>query len=325
MSARPLLPALLAATLLGGCAPTGPVAADRAAAALPGTPTEGVGRYAVGDARVLALLDGRGVAPATLFRGVDAATVAARLRAGDEAATNPDGSTGWANTYQAFLVEVGGRRVMIDTGGGGAVPGTGGIANQLAASGVAPETVNAVVISHMHGDHIGGLLDAAGAPRFPRATLHLHADEAGYWGDPARAAAAPEGQRPGFERARRVLDAYRGRVRTFRDAATIVPGLTAEAATGHTPGHSIYRLRSRGADMAFVGDMIHSLAVQMPQPEVSLSFDADADKARAARVGFLRSNAGSGTLIAGPHFRTPVVTLSPAGGGYRVTPVAPAG
>lgn len=317
MPARSLA-TLLAAALLAGCAPTDPVASSATPA------VEGVGRYAVGDARVLSLLDGRGVAPATLFRGVDAATAAARLRAGDEAMANPDGSVGWHNTYQAFLVEVGGRRVMIDTGGGGAVPGTGGIAGRLAASGVAPGQVDAVVISHMHGDHVGGLLDAAGAPRFPGATLHLHADEAGYWGDPARAAAAPEAQRAGFARARRVLDAYQGRVRTFREAATIVPGLTAEPASGHTPGHSVYRLTSGRASMAFVGDMIHSLAVQMPQPEVSLSFDADTDKARAARLVFLRANANGRTLLAGPHFRTPVVTMTPEGGGYRITPVAPA-
>ena len=318
MSARPLAAALLAVTLLCGCAPTTRAAPERPAAAV-----EGVGRYAVGDARVLALLDGRGVAPATLFQGVDAATVAARLRAGDEAATNPDGSVGWHNTYQAFLVEVGGRRVLIDSGGGGLVPGGGSLAGRLAASGIDAGDVDAVVISHMHGDHIGGLLDAAGAPRFARATLRLHADEAGYWSDPARAAAAPEARRVGFERARRVLDAYRGRVRTFRGAATIVPGLAAQPAVGHTPGHSIYRLTSRGASMAFVGDMIHSLAVQMPQPEASLSFDADAAQARAARLAFLRANANGRTLLAGPHFRTPVVTLAPEGDGYRVTPVAP--
>lgn len=320
MPVRLFAAALLSTSLLAGCTPADDVAASRPAAAA----VEGVSAYAVGDARVLALLDGRGTAPATLFSGVDAATVAARLRAGDEAGTGADGSVAWANTFQAFLVEVGGRRVMIDTGGGGVVPGTGGIAGRLAASGVAPDAIDAVVISHMHGDHIGGLLDAAGAPRFPRATLHLHADEAGYWGDPARAAAAPEARRGGFAAARRVLDAYRDRVRTFNGPATIVPGLTAEPVIGHTPGHSVYRLTSGGRQMAFVGDMIHSLAVQMPQPEVSLSFDADADKARAARLAFLRANANGRTLLAGPHFRTPVVTMTPQGGGYRVRPVASA-
>ncbi|CAA9529070.1 MAG: hypothetical protein AVDCRST_MAG91-2802 [uncultured Sphingomonadaceae bacterium] len=320
MSARRLAVMLAVALPLAGCGSANEVASDRPAAP---AAVEGVGAYAVGDARVLALFDGRPAFPATLFQGVDAATVAERLRAGGEAAANPDGSSAWSGTIQAFLAEVGGRRVLIDTGAGGIYPGTGGVAGRLTASGVDPAEVDAIVISHMHSDHIGGLIDPTGMPRFPRATLHLHADEAAYWGDPARAAAAPTAERGGFDFAARALRAYRGRVRTFRAPTTIVPGLTAEPVTGHTPGHTVYRLVSGSANMAFLGDMIHSLAVQTPQPEVTLAFDTDADKARAARLAFLRANAGRNTLFAGPHFRAPVVTLAPEGNGYRVTPVAP--
>ena len=102
-----------------------------------------------------------------------------------------------------------------------------------------------------------------------------------------------------------------------------MPGITAVDAHGHTPGHTVYRLRSGGREMVFIGDMIHSLAVQMPRPDVTLGFDSDGPRARSARAAFLQANASKNILFAGPHFRTGVVTIDREGEAYRATPAAP--
>jgi glyoxylase-like metal-dependent hydrolase (beta-lactamase superfamily II) len=316
---------LLAASL-SGCGQSGEAHTNQTAATEPAAEANaGVPTYQVGEARVLALRDGGGPFPANLFQGLSAEETNRLLSAGGEATTDAEGKPAWAGSVWAFLVDVGGRRVLVDTGAGGGIPGTGQMAQGLATAGVGPNSVNAVVISHMHGDHIGGLLTRDGTPLYPYATLHLHADEARHWGDPAKAAAAPAGERAGFDTARQILAAYGGRVKTFTGATEIVPGFAAEPLVGHTPGHSVYRLSSGGRQMVFIGDMIHSLAVQMPRPDVTLGFDSDAAQAREARAAFLRANAGRDILFAGPHFRTGIVAVAPDGEAYKATPAQPAG
>lgn len=318
--------ALIGATSLAGCMPRTDTPSASTAAS-PVSRVDGVDSYRVGDARVMAILDGRAPFPATLFQGLEQSEVERLLRTGGEGSQDAQGKFAWGGSVWAFLVDVGGKRVLVDTGGGSAMAamGAGRLAGRLQAAGVTPASIDAVVISHMHGDHVGGLLDAEGRPYFPNATLHIHADEAGFWGDPARGAAAPADQRAGYDAARRMLDEYRGKLSLFRGRATIVPGFTAEPLIGHTPGHTVYRLRSAGRDMAFIGDMIHSLAVQMPKPATTLVFDNDAAAARTGRLAFLRANAGRRTIFAGPHFRPGVVTIVSEGEGYRAAAVAPAG
>lgn len=312
--------ALIGATLLGACDQTMPDPAATAAAATTGAAPEAGDRYAVGEARVHAIRDTGGPFPASLFVGATQAEVFTLLANGGEQTTDAQGQPAWNGSVWAFLVETGGKRVLIDTGGGAELQGQ--LAAKLRAAGVTPDQIDAIAISHMHSDHVGGLLDPAGKPVYPRATLHIHADEAGYWGDPAKAAQAPAEAKAMFEAARRVIAAYGDRVRTFSSAVEIAPGLMAEPLTGHTPGHSLYRLTSGDRQMVFIGDMIHSLAVQMPRPAVTLQFDSDADRARTARLAFLQANAGKGMLFAGPHFKPGVVTIDAAGEGYRANPAS---
>jgi glyoxylase-like metal-dependent hydrolase (beta-lactamase superfamily II) len=271
----------------------------------------------VGEARVTTVLDGRGQFPAAgLFVGVTPEEAGQLLQAGGELAQTPQGP-GWHATVQGFVVDVGGQRVLIDAGTGGAMmPETSGrLPANLAAAGITPESVQHIVISHFHGDHLGGVLDAQGRPRYPNATLHVNADELAHW------RAQKEGDAGAL--ARRVADAYGQRLKTFR-SGDIVPGLAAEPVTGHTPGHTVYRLTSGGQQMVFVGDMIHSLAIQMPRPQVTLAFDSDQNAARSARLGFLQRHAGTNVLFAGPHFPFPGVgRIEKAGDAFRYTPVPP--
>jgi len=241
---------------------------------------------------------GRSQHPADLFQGIEPVEVERLLAAA--------GDTPPPDAYvSAFLVETGGRRVLIDTGLGQ------GLDEALRAAGVDPASVNAVAITHSHPDHVGGLLTADGAARFPNATLHLHAVEADFWRNGGGGEA---------------LEAYGDRVRTFTAATEIGPGFAAEPVVGHTPGHSVYQLRSGDARLVFAGDLIHVVAVQAPRPDATVTYDADQPAAREARLAFLRANTGDAVLFAGPHFPHPGVgRFLPEGQGYRYAPAAPGG
>ena len=272
-------------------------------------------RRQVGEAQVTTVLDGRGQFPAgELFAGVTPQEAGRLLQAGGELAGTLE-TPAWHATVQGFVVDVGGQRVLIDAGTGGAMmPETSGrLPANLAAAGITPESIQHIVISHFHGDHLGGVIDAQGRPRYPNATLHVNADELAHW-------RAQQGDAGAL--ARRVADAYGQKLKTFRSGA-IVPGLVAEPVTGHTPGHTVYRLTSGGQQMLFVGDLIHSLAIQMPRPQVTLNFDSDQDAARAARLAFLQRHAGQDMLFAGPHFPFPGIgRIEKNGDAYRYVPVA---
>ena len=327
--------ALSAAALLAACGDDISTLEDKApaqqpppAAAAPAAPAASAATYArrqIGEAQVTTVLDGRTqFDAATLFQGITPQESAQLLQAGGEGA---DGGAKWNATVQGFVVDVGGRRVLVDSGAGGAFPGTGQLAANLALAGVTPESVSAVAITHLHGDHVGGVIDAQGRARFPNATLHVHADEAAFWTDAKREAAAPAEMKDMFQLARRAIAAYGDRVRTFRDRAEIVPGFTAEPATGHTPGHTVYRLSSGGQQVLFIGDLMHARSIQMPRPNVTLAFDADQAAARAARQGVLQqASSGENVLLAGPHFPFPGIgRVERAGQGYRfVAPEAAA-
>jgi glyoxylase-like metal-dependent hydrolase (beta-lactamase superfamily II) len=275
------------------------------------------GRRQVGEAQVVSIFDGTAQVELGLFQNIEPAQAEQLLRAAG-AAVPP------IFTIHGFLVDAGGRRVLIDAGAGGSMGATAGrLPENLTAAGVAPASVQAILLSHLHGDHVGGIVDAQGRPRYPNATLYAHAAEVAFWTSPESAAAAPEAMRPFFQLARNALAAYQGRLRTFTAAGEIVPGITAEPIPGHTPGHTIYRLKSGDQELVFLGDLIHSLPVQMPRPDVTLQFDVDQPAARAARLALLQRLAGQTAQVAGPHFPFPGIgRIERNGQVYSFTPVA---
>jgi glyoxylase-like metal-dependent hydrolase (beta-lactamase superfamily II) len=184
-------------------------------------------------------------------------------------------------TFNPLAVETGRGVVLIDTGvGEGARPAAGQLLTNLAAAGHRPEDVTAVIISHFHGDHIGGLRRPDGSLVFPKAEILVPEKEWEFWlGD---AASLPEAAKGTADTARQVLSGI-DNLRRYRWGEEILPGFTAVEAAGHTPGMSAIAIRSEGAGLLFVADITNNPLIFARHADWQLMFDMDGDQAVTTR------------------------------------------
>jgi glyoxylase-like metal-dependent hydrolase (beta-lactamase superfamily II) len=224
----------------------------------------------------------------------------------------------------AFLVHSGGKLALVDTGCGGAMGTTAGkLPANLAAAGVRPEEVDAVLLTHMHPDHSNGLADAGGRALFPRAELVMHEAEWAHWHDDAAMARADEASRErNFQAARDQAAPYRDRLRLFK-GGDVFPGVKAMPFPGHTPGHSGYMVASGGDSLLIWGDIVHVPEIQVPRPEVTMAFDVDPRQAEATRRRVFDMVAADKQAITGMHLHFPGhAHLVRQGDGYALLPEA---
>jgi len=271
--------------------------------------------HSVGSAKVTAISDGfLPIGPENL-QGVDAETYAMRLKeAHISAEQHPTG-------VNAFLVETGDARVLVDAGTGTAFgPTLGALGGSLAALGVDPASITHLVATHLHPDHVGGVL-ADGQNVFSQAELIVSGDDVAFWTNPDVKAAAPEGFHPFFDLAVGVVQGFGDRVREVSGEADLGAGMTAMPMPGHTPGHMGVMLESDGAQLLLWGDILHVPPVQLADPSVTIAFDVDADTARSTRASVLDMVATDGLAVAGAHISFPGIGyLEKAGSGYHWTP-----
>ncbi|MGF1525391.1 MAG: MBL fold metallo-hydrolase [Candidatus Competibacterales bacterium] len=281
------------------------------------TQVAGVQRLAVGDVIVTALLDGYlDLGPQVLI-GIDPEAVDERL----QAAFAQPGSM--RATVSAYAIHSGDRTVLVDAGTADLFgPTVGRLAANLQAAGIDPGSVDQLVVTHLHPDHVGGVA-ADNAIALPNAELVVHRQEVDFWGDKGRFSDAPEQMQTFAQVARNAVARFEGRTRLLEGEGEteIASGLTAVPLPGHTPGHMGVRVTSGDRALLIWGDIIHAPAVQFPQPEVSIVFDIDPEQAAATRQRLLEQVAVDRTMVAGMHLSFPgfghVVSAQE---GYRFEP-----
>lgn len=211
-------------------------------------------------------------------------------------------------SVNAYLVNTGSKLILVDTGAATLFgPGLGQLVGNLKAAGYTPEQVDAVLITHFHGDHVGGLASGEGKQVFPNATVYAAKAEADFWLSPEQTAKAPEAMQGFFKMAQVSLKPYveANRLKTFTGDVELVPGVKAVATPTHTPGHTSYLFESQGQSMLVLGDLIHFSTVQFALPGVSIDFDGDQKHAIATRKKIFAWVAKDKLLVAGAHLPFP--------------------
>jgi glyoxylase-like metal-dependent hydrolase (beta-lactamase superfamily II) len=218
-------------------------------------------------------------------------------------------------TISPLLVKAADRTLLFDTGAGTNFgPNAGGLAKSLADAGIQAESITDIFISHAHGDHIGGVIDADGALAYPNATIHLSAAEWAYFKDMSAEMAANTGN----PRHTQIVSAIGAKVRAFEPGAELVPGVVkAVPITGHTPGHSGYLIGTGESSLLYVGDSMHHYVVSVQRPDWTIAFDGDAPTAQKSRSELIAQSAANKQRIYAVHFPYPGVgRFEQRGDGY---------
>lgn len=257
-------------------------------------------RVKVGDIEITALLDGQLMLSPDYFMGLPAADLTAILDA-----------VGQDNTLETpvntFVINTPGGTYLIDTGLGTSQvfgPGQGNTARNLAAAGITPDQIDAVILTHAHPDHAEGLLDGDGKALFANAEIVVHEAEVAFWNDDAMLAAAPDAAKGMFASARKTLSPYANRTRLVQ-GGEVFPGITLHHSPGHTPGHSVLHVASGDAQFMIMGDTINNVAIHTAAPQVGFGFDTDATLAAASRRKLMDMAAADGIMTASTHVNFP--------------------
>ena len=308
LTAAPLLPALPA----------------KAAAPVAGKQNASFYRYKIGDAEVTVVSDGANTFPLgdTFVLNAKKEEVNAAL----EKAFRPRDKV--TINFAPLVINTGGKLVVIDTGNGpGAFASSKGVVGQfasnMAAAGIDPKTVDMVVISHFHGDHVNGLLTADNQLAFPNAEVLVPATEWKFWMDDGEMSRASGDRMTGlFKNNRRVFEtALKKKVTPYEWGKDVAPGLLAVESIGHTPGHTSYVLSS-GDDKVFIqSDVTNNPDLFVRNPGWHLMYDQDPVQAETTRRKVFDMISADKMRVQGFHYPFPgLANLEKDGTGYRWIP-----
>lgn len=294
-SAFPL--GLLGASLLPELAGGVPaLAAARAADAASAAATP-MAQIRIGRFTVTALTDGYADMPYDYFPGRTATEVEQAATA--QFTARPSGVRFLFNQY---LIEDGAQRILIDAGAAGSIGETGALPKALETFGLQRDQIDAVIVTHMHQDHMGGLI-AGGRNNYPKAEVYIDRRDVTHWTDAAKRSGAPDFLKTSFDMASEVVRLY-PKLQAIDGEREIVPGVTIVDLTGHTPGHIGVRVEDGGQSMIMVSDMIFPV-VHPAATDVFFLFEQDREAAKAMRDRFFPMAAAEGALIAATHMPFP--------------------
>ena len=284
----------LIAMIAAGCGTGGQVYTDIR------SESDGIFSYKLGQFMVYTLVDAQRQGNTGILIGADAAILERLI---------PE--NGFSHSTNAFLIRTPQQNILVDAGFGNT------IFEKMQTLGVTPEQIDAVLITHLHGDHIGGL-QRDGAARFPNAKIYLSAKELEYFtqtqvNQGAVAALAP------------YISA--GNVSAFDPAgfgstlSEILPGIKPIANYGHTPGHTAFLVESGRDKLLLAGDFLHVALVQFPFPEISATFDINPNTAAASRKQILEYAAVNRIPVGGMHIVYPAIgNVEADGNGFKFIP-----
>ncbi len=283
------------------------------------TQVPGYYRMALGNIEVTALFDGATQLDPKLLKNTSAQEVA-KLHA----RMFVKGPT-MQIAVNAYLINSGGKLVLVDAGAAKVLgPKLGQIVTNLKAAGHTPEQVDVVLLTHLHGDHVAGLVDAEGKAVFANAQIWSAKADNDFWLSEEIAAKAPKEFQPFFKMARDAAAPYLkiGQWKTYATDQELLPGIASVAANGHTPGHSGY-LVGTGEDRLLIwGDIVHNHAVQFARPQVAIEYDNDPKAAVATRKAIFAKAAREKLLVAGMHLPFPGIGhVRKEASGYSWVPI----
>ena len=276
-------------------------------------------KYKVGSAEVFSLHDGE-IVRAQLEGFVKNAPLD-QVKAALKAAGKPEDK--FVNNFTMTAVKTGGKTILIDAGTGGQLsPTAGRLIENMKAAGIDPMSVNTILISHFHPDHITGLMAKdTNAQIFPNAEILVPDAEYAFWTDTARTSKLPEGVQGLVKRINATFPTWKN-VKQFAVGAEVAPGVKSVATHGHTPGHTSFIVGSGKDQLIEQGDVSNAPYLFVKNPGWHLMFDMDGPGAEATRRKLYDQAISDKAIIAGYHWGFPNAgTLAKDGNGYAFTAI----
>lgn len=238
----------------------------------------------------------------------------------DELAKYFDANGKSPSSVNVFLLNVGGKLILVDAGWGPGARANGKGMAYLTELGIKPEMIGMVLLTHMHGDHITGLITESGKAFFPNARVMVSKPEADFW--LSDSTMTSDSYKGGAELARKAAAAYQGRFDTFNFGDTVASGVLAMEAVGHTPGHTAFLVDGGNGRLLIAGDFLHGTPLQFEQPEEYPVYDMDPQTALKTRRTLLDLAAQEDLIISGMHIPFPGTgKVQKAGTGYKFIPL----